>query len=530
MEWSVSVGPNSSSRRSVHSAPAALRAASSSASGPGSRRPLPRRGVAQHEPLSRPRGRPVQSLGEHPPGACLVVGGQRLGEERVRHRLGHRHRHPGPEAENVDVVGLDAPRVLERHHLDRGGLGELGFLPLAQAEIGHGGDRAGELAGCRLRAPADVGRRQLAELGERAQALGDVGAGREQLLAAEGEAVDQAVDVEIRSGDVDRCRGRAVQLQEHADPLAGLGWDLRRLRRGGECRDHVELPSPGDLRAPCDVNRAQLDRRPGQRADDGRRVGGVGEQAQPGEEVADLGPLEERRLADQPVRHGPLLERHRHGLTLGDDRGDDHRDPAGRHPLARDQPLDVRGDRLGLRALALAAPERHLAAGLAVDGRPGHERRGRRRARAVARATNGAARGPSRSVPRRPGVPRPQRREGAAAPRGGHRRQSADGRPSLARAARRRDRAPGRRRRARGRSARRARDGARRAPAHPGSGRPRRGRARRRASARARGRSRRTPARGGPRRRPGRSRRARRPSGRRPRGRSARPCRRRSAG
>ena len=42
----------------------------------------------------------------------------------------------------------------------------------------------------------------------------------------------------------------------------------------------------------------------------------VGEQPKPREQVADLGPLEERRLANHPVRHRTLLERDRDRLTL----------------------------------------------------------------------------------------------------------------------------------------------------------------------------------------------------------------------
>ena len=163
---------------------------------------------------------------------------------------------------------------------------------------------------------------------------------------------------------------RAVQLQEHADPLARLRRHLRRLGRGGERGDHVELAPPGDLRAARDVDRAQLDRRPRERPHDGAGVGGIGEQPQPGEHVADLGALEERRLADQPVGHGALLERDRHRLALARDRGDEHRDRPRVDALARDQALDVGRHRLRLRALVGAAPELDLAAG----GSPGARR------------------------------------------------------------------------------------------------------------------------------------------------------------
>ena len=84
---------------------------------------------------------------------------------------------------------------------------ELGLLLLAQPEVGDGGDRAGELARRGLGRAAHVGRRQLAEPRQRPQPLDDVGLRGEQLLAAQPEAVDQPVHVQVRAGGVDR-RGR----------------------------------------------------------------------------------------------------------------------------------------------------------------------------------------------------------------------------------------------------------------------------------------------------------------------------------
>ena len=63
------------------------------------------------------------------------------------------------------------------------------------------------------------------------------------------------------------------------------------------------------------------------------------------------------------VRDRALLERDRDRLSFACDLGDDHGDPAGVDLLARDQPLDLGGDRLGLRALVLAAPELDLTVG-----------------------------------------------------------------------------------------------------------------------------------------------------------------------
>ena len=126
--------------------------------------------------------------------------------------------------------------------------------------------------------------------------------------------------------------------------------------------DHVELAPARDLGAAGDVDRAQLDGRARERAHDRAGVAGVDEQPQPGEQVAHLGALEERRRARQPVRHGALLERDGDRLALVADRAHEHADVLGRHVFARDQPLDLGGHRLGLRALVLAAPEGDLAA------------------------------------------------------------------------------------------------------------------------------------------------------------------------
>jgi hypothetical protein len=71
--------------------------------------------------------------------------------------------------------------------------------------------------------------------------------------------------------------------------------------------------------------------------------------------------VKEGRVPDEAVRHGPLLERHPHGLAIAGDRGHEHGDPSGLDPLAGDQALDVGRHRLGLGALVRASPEHHLA-------------------------------------------------------------------------------------------------------------------------------------------------------------------------
>ena len=118
------------------------------------------------------------------------------------------------------------------------------------------------------------------------QPLDDVGLGGEELLAAQAEALDEAVDEQVRPRRVERGRGRAVELEEAEDALARLGRQLRRLGGGDERADHVELAPPRDLDAAREVGGAQLDRRARERAHRGAGVGGVDEQPQPGEHVA----------------------------------------------------------------------------------------------------------------------------------------------------------------------------------------------------------------------------------------------------
>ena len=353
-----------------HSPPTAARASSANGDGVLRRAALGRLRVGEHEPPPRARHRHVQQPPHLGDVRRLGVGRQRLLEQRVGDRLeraparaGHARAH---QAEHVDVVELEALGRVHRHHLhaDRAVAGHR--LLLAQPGLGDRGDRAGELARGRLRRAADVGGGELGELGEVDEPLDDLDRGGEQQLAAQPEPLDQAVDVEVGAGGVERRRGRAVELEERADALARLGRDLRRLERGAERGDHVELAAAGDLGAAGDVDRAQLDRRAGERAHDGAGVAGVDEQPQPRQQVAHLGALEERRGAREPVRHRALLERDRHRLALVADRAHEHADVLGRDVLARDQPLDLGGDGLRLRALVVAAPERDLAAGRAA--------------------------------------------------------------------------------------------------------------------------------------------------------------------
>ena len=163
--------------------------------------------------------------------------------------------------------------------------------------------------------------------------------------------------VEIRAHRVERRGGRAVELQEGEDPLARLGRDLGRFGRGDEPGDHVELAAAGDLGAAREIDRAQLDRGTGERANDGTGVARVGEQSQPRQQITYLRPQEERAGADDAVRHGALLEGDGNRLAFGAYGAHQHDNLIGSYPLAAEQPFHVGGHRLRLRALARAAPE-----------------------------------------------------------------------------------------------------------------------------------------------------------------------------
>ena len=356
--------------------------------------------IGEHEPPPRARHRHVQQPPHLGDVRGLGVARQRLLEQRVGDRLERAPARPGHarahQAEHVDVVELEALGGVHRHHLhaDRAVAGHR--LLLAQTGLGDRGDRAGELARGRLRRAADVGGGELGELGEVDEPLDDLDRGGEQQLAAQPEPLDQAVDVEVGAGGVERGRGGAVELEERADALARLGRDLRRLQRGAERGDHVELAAAGDLGAAGDVDRAQLDRRARERAHDGAGVAGIDEQPQPREQVAHLGALEERRGAREPVRHRALLERDGDRLALVADRAHEHADVLGRDVLARDEPLDLGGHRLRLGALvartARTPPRRPARRGAPSRSGRARARRPRARRRAPAPGSGGSPR------------------------------------------------------------------------------------------------------------------------------------------
>ena len=261
------------------------------------------------------------------------------------------------KAEQVDVVELEALDLLglgDQHRARRRP------VAIVAAELAGLGDRvqvADEVAHRAARlAPRPVGGK-LGEAREVDEALGGLGAGGEEPVAAQPDALDQAADEDVGAHLLERVRGRAVQAQEGLDPVARLGRELRALERRLERRDHVELAPAGDRRHLREVDRAQVDRRPGERADDRGRVTGVGEHPQPGEHVAHLGTLEEGRVAGEPERDAALLERRGDQPALAPARAGDHADTLGADLAGGEQVLDLAGDGLGLGAVVLTAPE-----------------------------------------------------------------------------------------------------------------------------------------------------------------------------
>ena len=233
-------------------------------------------------------------------------------------------------------------------------------LVVAQPGVGHGGRVAGELARRGLRRAPHVRGGHLGQARQHHEPLDDVGLRGEQLLAAQSQTVDEPVHEEVGPHRVEPGGRGAQELEEAQDALAGLRRDLRRLVRCDERRDHVQAPPARDLHAAGEVDRPELDRRARQRAHDGGRIRRVGEQPQPRQHVAHLGSAEEGVDADEPVRERALLEREADRAPLAADRAHEDRDLLRRGP-GTDEPLDVAGDALRLRALVRALPEAHLA-------------------------------------------------------------------------------------------------------------------------------------------------------------------------
>ena len=259
------------------------------------------------------------------------------------------------------MVELPAPGRVDVQHLHRLlALGRRHLLPV-QAGVGHGAQVAGEVARGGPRLAAHEGRGQLGHHRDVAQPLDGVGLRGEHLLAADAHPLDQPQHERVRAPVLERRARRPVQAQEVLGAVAALGRQLRPLERGADRRRHVELAPPGQLGQPGDVHRVQPHRGPRHHAHGGAGVGRVGQQPQPGQQVAHLGALEVGGRAVQAEGQRPLLERRAHHGAVAHGRGHQHRHPrrvgAGAHQRGR-----LGRHRLRLGALGRAAPEAHAAA------------------------------------------------------------------------------------------------------------------------------------------------------------------------
>ena len=126
------------------------------------------------------------------------------------------------------------------------------------------------------------------------------------VLAAERHARQQ-----VRAHAVERRGRRLAQVEETLDALARVGRHLRQLDRERERGDHVELAPPRDLDHAREIGLAQLDRRARERAHDRGGVVRFDQQARPGEHVAHLRALQERRRVVLAARR--LARRGGHG-------------------------------------------------------------------------------------------------------------------------------------------------------------------------------------------------------------------------
>ena len=265
------------------------------------------------------------------------------------------------EAEQVDVLELEPLDLLGLGQHDLAGRGGGRIVGVELAGVGDRGQVANEVPHRAAGLAARPRGRELREPREALQPLGGLRGGNEEPMATQPDAFDQPPHEDVRPDLLQRRRRRVVKLQERLDPVAGLRRQLGALQGGLERRDHVELATPGDRGAARQVDRAKLDRRPGNGPHDRRRVGRIRKHPQPGEHVADLRPLEQGGVAGEAERHPALLERRRHQARLAPAGTDDHADRLRPHLARGQQVLDLPRRRLRLGALTAAAPEPNSA-------------------------------------------------------------------------------------------------------------------------------------------------------------------------
>ena len=146
------------------------------------------------------------------------------------------------------------------------------------------------------------------------------GCAANKTLAAQPDSLDQAPHEDICTALLHRGRGGSVELEEGLDPLPRLGRDLGTLQRRLAAGDEVELATAGDSRQPRQVGRAQLNRRSRQRPRRRRRVVWIRKHSQPGDRVAHLRPLEQRRRTGEMERDTSLFHRRAPRVRRGRDR------------------------------------------------------------------------------------------------------------------------------------------------------------------------------------------------------------------
>ena len=165
------------------------------------------------------------------------VGQELVGDAVVGGRAGNDR---GRQPEHEPVVALDLGGRVQLRHPNGVRQRRLG-LGLGKARLRDRGDVAREVARRGLRLAAHVGGRELAQLRDRHQPLERVRLRREQLLAAQPDALDQPVHERVGTHVLERLRRRAVEAQERLRAVAPFGREVRALDREPGRRDHVEL-------------------------------------------------------------------------------------------------------------------------------------------------------------------------------------------------------------------------------------------------------------------------------------------------
>jgi hypothetical protein len=109
-----------------------------------------------------------------------------------------------------------------------------------------------------VRLAVHVGGGELGQLRDVPKPLDGVGVGREDLLAAQPDALDEPQHEGVGAAVLERVRRRAVEPEEDARAVAPLLGQLRPLERRGDRRRHVELAAAGQLREAGHVHGSQL--------------------------------------------------------------------------------------------------------------------------------------------------------------------------------------------------------------------------------------------------------------------------------